>query len=207
MSSKEEIFASFDIEATGPQPGRNSMISLGAVVIREDGTELGRFYRNLKRLSEFDMDESTRQFWEGEKAAWVAATTNPEAPSVVMNDFNSFIGGFKDQGYIVSAAAYPASYDFKFLDHYSLQFAQGNAFGFTCLDMKSMAFGMLDLNFMQTIKRNFPDHWHEKGYRHNHIAVDDAAEQGRLLVRMLARKRHLLHAEKAYSQSLNATEV
>ena len=46
----KEIYFSIDVETDGPIPGPNSLLSLGAVALDNQGNELGTFYRNFKTL-------------------------------------------------------------------------------------------------------------------------------------------------------------
>ena len=45
-----EIYVSTDIEADGPIPGPNSMLSFGSAAFREDKTLVSTFAANLKLL-------------------------------------------------------------------------------------------------------------------------------------------------------------
>ena len=46
----DEIYVSTDVEADGPIPGPNSLLSLGSVALRADKTVLGEFSVNLLPL-------------------------------------------------------------------------------------------------------------------------------------------------------------
>jgi len=50
MAKKPEIYVSMDIEADGPIPGPNSMLSFAAACFNEKSTLVGTFDRNLELL-------------------------------------------------------------------------------------------------------------------------------------------------------------
>ena len=50
MSTVREVYVSTDVEADGPIPGPNSMLSLGSVALRADGSLVDEFTVNLQPL-------------------------------------------------------------------------------------------------------------------------------------------------------------
>ena len=44
---QDEIYVSTDVEADGPIPGRNSMLSFGSAAFRRSGQMIGSFSVNL----------------------------------------------------------------------------------------------------------------------------------------------------------------
>lgn len=79
---------------------------------------------------------------------------------------------------------YPAGFDFLFMYWYMIAFAGESPFSFSALDIKSAAMVHLNIEYRSATKKNFPKWWF--GNRsHNHIALDDAIEQGELWCKML----------------------
>jgi hypothetical protein len=52
------------------------------------------------------------------------------------------------------------------------------------LDIKTYASAMLKLPYREAVKRNMPKRWFSEK-KHNHIAIDDAIEQGELFCNMM----------------------
>jgi hypothetical protein len=79
---------------------------------------------------------------------------------------------------------YPATYDFMFIYHYLIRFAGESPFGFSALDIKSFAMSIMQTSFKETTKKNMPKDWFDN-VPHNHVALDDALEQGLLFCNIL----------------------
>jgi hypothetical protein len=99
-----------------------------------------------------------------------------------MNKFVNWVESFDK--YSPVFVGYPAAFDWTFVYFYMIYFAGRSPFGFSALDIKSYASAVLKLPFRDTTKRNMPREWFPK-IRHNHIAVDDAKEQGLLFLNIL----------------------
>jgi hypothetical protein len=67
---KEEVFISTDIEADGPIPGPNSMLSLGAAAYLSDKTLLGTFSVNIELLPDASADPDTWAWWQTQGNAY-----------------------------------------------------------------------------------------------------------------------------------------
>ena len=68
----DECYVSIDIEADGPAPGLNSMLSLGAAAFAGDGTLADTFSANLETLPEAREDPKTMRWWAKQPEAWAA---------------------------------------------------------------------------------------------------------------------------------------
>lgn len=182
---RQEIYFSVDIEADGPITGMNSMLSMGVAAFDIDKRLLGTFSRNLAPLPGAYQDPRTMsEFWAKNPGAWAEATRDPVEPEVAMPEFVSWVREVAGQAKPI-AVAYPAVWDFKWVDYYALRFAGENPFGFgNCVDIKAVAWRELGGNFGHAAKRNFPKRWFDP-MRHTHVAVEDAVEQGALFVNML----------------------
>ncbi len=180
--SKPDVYVSVDIEADGPVPGLNSMLSLGAVALDTQGVELGTFSVNLQTIQGAVSHPQTMAWWKTQPAAWAACRVDPEAPETALPRFATWLKKLPGNPVFV---AYPASFDFMFVAWYLNRFAQENPFGWAALDLKSYAMAKLGLSFSDTIKRKMPPAWFANERKHLHIALDDAREQAELLVAML----------------------
>ena len=177
----QEIYISTDIEADGPIPGPNSMLSFGSAAFLADGTMLGTFARNLETLEDAEADPDTAKWWLTQPEAWAACRQDLVAPEAAMKAYLGWLKGLPGKPVFVG---YPATYDFMFVYHYLIRFAGESPFGFQGLDMKSFAMAKLGTTFKGTTKQRMPKHWFGET-SHNHVALSDAQEQGELFIKML----------------------
>jgi DNA polymerase III epsilon subunit-like protein len=187
--SKPEVFVSIDIETDGPVPGLNSMLSLGAVAYAEDETELSRWYQPLSRLPGARQDPGTMDWWKGQPEAWHEVTTGPIDPEHAIPDFVNWCVSLPGKPV---AVAWPAAFDFSFVNYYCWYFVGRNPLGFAALDIRSYANGLAGYPSYYGLKEKqihkMAGHIDKTGLR-PHVALDDAIEQGRLF---LALRRHAL---------------
>jgi DNA polymerase III alpha subunit (gram-positive type) len=181
--SEREIYVSVDIEADGPIPSINSMLSFGAAAFTPEGEMIATFEANLELLSGATPDEKTMtEFWAKNPEAWAACRTNLQSPEKAMKDFVAWTNALPG---LPVMDCYPAGFDFTFMYWYMRRFAGESPYSFSCLDIKSYAMALLGTTFRQSTKRNFPKEWSRKNKRHNHKALDDAIGQGQLFTKML----------------------
>lgn len=180
---KPDLYFSTDIEADGPY----SMLSLGSVAIREDGTEVGRRFIRLKPLEGASVHPK--------QALWIAGLA-PEVREALYLDAvpaENAVATFRNWVYEQAESekanpvfvAYPAGFDFTFVYWYLMRFGDDSPFSFSALDLKTYAWALQKDSYRNTRKRTMPKHWFDGiTTPHNHIAVDDAAEQGQLFLNM-----------------------
>jgi hypothetical protein len=183
MANKIELFINGDVEADGRVPGLSSMLSFGCAAFDIDKNFYGSFSRNLELLAGANPEPDTTKFWDENPQAYAATRTNIVDPKQAMEEFVAWLKGFKKP---VVFVGYPASYDFKWFDYYTVRFTGNNPFGFSrCIDVKSYAYGTLKRsNFMGTSKKAFKREWFDD-LPHTHIAEDDAIEQGAMWINIL----------------------
>jgi hypothetical protein len=177
-----EVYFSVDIESDGPCPGLNSMLSLGAVAYNADGVELATFSRNLELLPDASPDPKTSQFWNTHYDLYQQTRFKTEPPERALPEFDAWVQSITDPKYAVFVA-YPAGYDFTWVFYYLHRFTGGCVFGWSSLDMKTLAMARTGLPFKQSHKGNWPDAWFGPS-QHTHVALDDAREQGEQFFRM-----------------------
>ena len=171
-----EVYVSVDVEADGPIPGPNSMLSFGAAAYTDHGDLIRTFERNLKLLDTAESHPETKAFWTKNKEAYDATRVDPVTPKDAMTDFCIWLGGLPGKSVVVG---YPVTYDFTFLYWYVMRFVGKSPFGFSGLDIKTLAMVALKSTFRDATKRNMPKEWFsDKLY--THVAIDDALEQGDL---------------------------
>jgi len=183
MSNKKELYFSLDIETDGQIPGEYSMLSLGLSALDTTGKEHGTFYINLKTLPGAGQNPSTMEWWKGFPEAWDAHRVDPQEPEVAMKQMNSWVREICGQTYAPVCVAMPAAFDFMFLYWYLIKFAGESSFGFSCIDMKTMAMTMKKAPYRESSKQHWPERWFSK-LPHTHNALDDAREQGQTFINM-----------------------
>src|SRR5580700_10291730 len=82
-----EIYISTDVEADGPIPGPNSMLSFASAAFRADKTLVGTFEANLLTLPGAAGDPKTMEWWRSQPIAWAACRASPRDPADVMPEY------------------------------------------------------------------------------------------------------------------------
>lgn len=185
---KPEIYVSVDVEADGPCPGLNSMLSFGAVAL--DATKgIGReavvaqFEANLETIQGAKPDPATARWWSEHQEAWEKCRENLQKPEVVMPRFAGWLEKLPGKPIFVG---YPVAFDWPFIYYYLHRFAGGkNPFVRNAIDVESFAMGVLGKGYMEVSKRSWPEHWFDRTLKHTHVAIDDALGQGISFMRML----------------------
>ncbi len=179
-----EIYISTDVEADGPIPGVNSMLSFGSAAFLADKTMVGTFSANLHVLPQAAGDEPTMAWWATQPEAWEACRRDCRDPAEVMPEYVRWLKGLPGKPVFVG---YPVAYDFMFVYWYLIRFAGESPFSFSALDVKTMAMTLLGTGYREATKRRMPREWFDS-HPHTHVALDDAIGQGLLFCNMLAER-------------------
>ena len=116
----DEIYVSTDVEADGPIPGPNSMLSFASAAFLADKTPVGTFAANLTTLPGAAGDPKTMAWWQSQPEAWAACRSDQRDPAVVMPEYVAWLKALPGKPVFV---AYPAAYDFMFVYWYLIRFA------------------------------------------------------------------------------------
>jgi hypothetical protein len=206
--NKPEMYMSIDIETDGPCPGQNSMLSIGIAAFEKSidvQPPLEKFYRKLEPLPDGMRDSDTMLWWAGQPEGWAEVNKAQESPMEVMNDCADWLLEIKeDYDVRLVPAAWPAAFDFGFVNWYMHSYYGANPLGFSCLDIRSFANGLFNTagyyekisegdlyNFFQIDTKQFADH----------IAIDDATKQGMLLIGLLK------EADFRYRHGVNSRDI
>jgi DNA polymerase III epsilon subunit-like protein len=189
--SKQEIYISIDIETDGECPGVNSMLSLGAVAFTKTGGEVDDFYRTVEPIPDVVQSPETMEWWMKPEnyPAYLETLRDQRLPGEVMAEFAGWLRDLNlSTGGKLVAAAWPAAFDFGFVNWYMHNYYGTNPLGFACLDIRSYANGLFmtpgyykkisEGDLYSYFKINTED-------IRPHFAVDDARKQGRLLMALL----------------------
>ena len=192
----DEIYFSTDIETDGPIPGDHSMLSVGCAAYDIDGTALGTFTANLLVLPEATQDPKTMAWWATEPQAWAACRIDPQAPQQVMHALVDWVQSITPPKVKPVFAAWPVGFDFTFVYWYLMRFVGHSPFSHHALDIRSFAMAYLNQSYRDSHKTILAKRLKDRlklSRKHTHVALDDALEQGDLLVALLAanRERHL----------------
>lgn len=195
-----DIYFSVDVEADGPIPGQfaNSMLSIGVHTpgYRDETGQLHRlapdaqlnFYRELKPIS---------PNWD--PAALAVSGLNRQTlldggrePAVAMRELAAEVEAFvltipADHGGLNRAVfcAYPLGFDWLFTYWYLQFFTGGSPFGHSGhIDMKTLYLAKAGCSISGATKQRMPRQLLGAG-PHTHHALDDAREQGDMLMKLL----------------------
>lgn len=179
--SQSEIYVSTDVEADGPIPGVNSLLSFASAAYGADKTLLGTFTANLEPLPGATADPKTMAWWATEPVAWAACRQNLEKPETALPRYLAWVKTLPGKPVFVG---YPAAYDFMFVYWYLIRFTGESPFAHAALDIKTYAMALLKRPYRDSTKRHMPKRWFDP-IPHTHQALDDAIEQGALFCTML----------------------
>lgn len=184
-----EIYVSVDIEADGPVPVIHSMISLGAAAFTAEGELVDTFGRNLEPLEGASPDPDTTAWWDSQpEEVRLAARCDARPAGEVMTEFDGWVRALEGTPVFV---AYPAGFDFTFVDIYLHLFTGGSPFRHSAFDMKTAAMLLGGVDYHEADSRLISTRWPSE-QRHTHVALDDAIEHGQQFVAMLAETRRRL---------------
>ena len=144
------------------------------------------FERNLEPLSGAQLDERTMTWWARPEnaAAYRKSRENLVSPYLAMADCRTWLAGLRRFGRPIVCGA-PSGFDFTFLYYYFQRELGESPIGFASLDLRSYAAAVMKRQYRQVGKRQYPPEWIDAGLPHTHVALDDAIEQGCILVNMM----------------------
>lgn len=137
--NKSLVFFSFDIEADGRAPGLSSMLAFGAVALRaSDGKVLRYWNVNLMPLPGAVPDPDTMRWWKTQPDAWRLLQIDRQDPGTAIEKLAREIEKLQDE-YEVVPVAWPAAFDWAWLNYYMWRFAGRNPLGYSCQCIGSYA--------------------------------------------------------------------
>jgi len=185
MIPDKELYVSIDVEADGPIPGMNSMLSFGSAVFDINGNLWNTFECNLELLPEATSEVKTMEWWKTQPEAWEHCRKDLLSPSVVMNSYYVNMVHLSEQlNKKLVCIGYPITYDFMFLYWYLMKFAGKSPFSFSGIDIKTIAMMMMKRPYTKIGKSSMPKRWFEGAEKHTHTPLEDAKGQGRMFVNM-----------------------
>ncbi len=168
-------YISIDVEASGPYPGDYDLLQIGAAAFDESGQLLNSTGVYLKPLSQKGIRwNKDTLYWWAQQDAFLDLLTMVhlgQTPSNAMAELTSWIDALPGAKVCICA---PASWDFMWLYYYFMKFLGRSPFKHRALDLRSFDMGKSGVGFFEAGKARLPRQ------EHNHDAVSDAIEQGRL---------------------------
>jgi hypothetical protein len=162
------------------------MLSIGMAAFTIEKQLVGTFSRNLEVLPGAEVDERTAAWWRlpGNAEAYQRSRLDLLPPLQAMTECRSWLDRMRAFGRPVICGA-PSGFDFTFIYYYFQRMLGESPVGFASLDMRSYAAAVLRKQYRQVGKRQYPPEWIDPGLPHTHVALDDAIEQGCILVNMM----------------------
>jgi hypothetical protein len=186
----KQLFLSFDIEADGPNPAQNSMVSIGIWGFTPQGKEVVSYQRNIEPHPTRVADQRTKEeFWDKNPEIKKFVQTNQISAEKCMREIGKLYTDLQGKGYKITWVARPSGYDWGFLNVYFHTFHPDQAkkpwIGFSAKCISSVLWGYeLANNLSADEKNSLWDELTEKApFTHN--PLDDAKFQGKLLINMM----------------------
>lgn len=147
---------------------------------------VGTFARNLELLPGAGIDERTMQWWaEADNTpAYNRCREGLVSPRAAMVDCKGWLDEMRRYGRPIVCGA-PSGFDFTFIYYYFQRELGESPVGFASLDLRSYAAAVLKRQYRQVGKRQLPPQWVDEGLPHTHVALDDAIEQGCIIINMI----------------------
>lgn len=181
----KDTIISFDIETTGLVAGIHSMIALGAVAYR-NGKEVSSFYGALTEWEGSVRSTDTMKFWAKNRTEWDKIRQEARPPADVIREFVDWLDALPKPRIL---AANPAIFDASFLFWYMGIFYDENIvsemfYRTRAMDIRTYIAAFFGVPYSEAERSITPQEWTENlPYTHN--ALDDARQQGTMLMNML----------------------
>nr|QYA18459.1 3'-5' exonuclease [Clandestinovirus] len=141
--SKQVCYLSFDVEADGPSPARNSMIAFGMHGFDIKGTTLFEWRSCLKPRSDCIPCPDTMKWWNSNEQNQKSLAFIQENMVEPEQEIRRFVEAVEQltQQYNVIPFAYPAAYDWQWINFYCHLYCNKNPLGYTAKCMSSYIWG------------------------------------------------------------------
>ena len=170
------------------------MLSFGLAAFNTNKELLATFSRNLDLLDGAETDERTMTWWAQpeQAAAYERSREGVISPRGAMVDCKAWLDDLRRFGKPIICGA-PSGFDFTFMYYYFQRFLGESPIGFASLDLRSYAAAVLKRQYRHVGKRQYPPEWIDENLPHTHVALDDAIEQGCILINMIRTNLDLSH--------------
>ena len=178
---------SVDIEADGPIPSKNNLMSIGAVSLDASYKPVSTFSVNLLPRKDHPSDPATMEWWQKQPEAYAEATRDMVPPKEGMEKFVQWLNQHKPQSDPKQFVfvGYPVTYDFMWVYDYFITYLGSSPFSFPGLDIKTLISIATKKLFCEVNKSDLPKQWRKEWPKHTHKAVDDAIEQATIFRQLM----------------------
>lgn len=182
MLEDNQMYIIVDIELNGLMPGKNSMLSIGAVASTAD-QEIGSLYKKVLPLEDLSADPETMEWWKTQPEAWQEVNTEAESAAVVIEAFREWVKSFGKSPIFVAS---PLTLDYPFIKWYLDRFGGEQLFEDfdpmqRTLDLASFTAGKLNIPLARSRRMQLPQEITQGMPGHSHKAIDDARGYGVIL--------------------------
>lgn len=188
------IYVSVDVEAASLIPRTTSLLSVGAVAMREN--EEWELYHRVIAGTEtngVEWQSETHDWWTDIEQEVAKHRLNALAPATapygveLLNTAEEFYDWCIDLDDNLLFVAWPASYDYPFIQLLFQNAGVPNPFNYRTIDVKSYGCGKLGLPF-DCNRDEFPEWFYEKP-EFPHDALSDALAQAYIFQKLLAYRK------------------
>lgn len=173
-----ETYISIDVETAGPNPGRYSMLAIGACTLTHPRET---FYVELKPINQEAVPEALLI----SRLSLEKLQERGLAPPEAMAKFEGWLESVVPAGSRPVFVAFNAPFDWMFVHDYFHRYLGRNPFGHSALDVKAYYMGMAGVNWdetgMRQVARRYLDDRHL-----THHALRDALDQAEIFEKILA---------------------
>jgi len=178
------VYISVDMESTGSKPSWGDMVSLGACTLwLEDLDKMETFYINLKPAYGRSEADTMSEFWAKWPERWRDTQTDQQHVNEGMQSFADWVKEVSGEATPIFLA-WPATFDFNWVDHYLKLNNIPNPFSYKALDQISFIAGLLKKPELVVGSRSkgtltIPESWEGTNMTpHNALADAVAQRQG-----------------------------
>jgi DNA polymerase III epsilon subunit-like protein len=192
-----DTIISFDVESTGFIPGVHSIISLGAVAYI-NGEEHSHFYAAVKEFPGAKRLKSTMDWWKKHPEEAKRIAQQMEEPEDVFPRFYDWIMSLPVERVL---AANPSAFDSALLWWYLHTYCGEEAIGqmfkrHRALDIRTYISALFAVPYSRAERSLVPNEWSEN-LTITHNALDDAREQGTMLINLIRAMSEMVTALSA----------
>lgn len=186
------LYLSFDIEADGPSPCRNNMLSLGICGLTDDANIVYKYCKNLKPLENHVIDPDTKaRFWDKNPELWEKVNQDQVTYCDAMQELANDLANLRSNGYVITWIAMPAAYDWQWLNYYWNYAIEKNVnlynqtlgFKAECLSTAWKTFTSMNGKSHSENDKLWNDAYGNNEHKHN--AYYDALHQGLVYINLL----------------------
>lgn len=198
----DELYLVTDVEANGPIPVDNSMLSFSSVAVDFGGNIHGIFYANLKCLKGSHPHKKTMEWWKSFPDQYEQATYAPLDPKGVMILYKEWLNNLNNTNTKMVA---DRSLDWMYMQWYMVHFLSEMPLGYDSIHSASFAWAHNAEN--NTYNKSYTKgRWRSHKYKHNHVAINDALGEAFVFVNML-RENNKLPLIKDFRYDDNIKEI